>query len=162
LLGVGALLLATRARMPPLWADAFELVVAVVLVALGLRSLLMIRRAVRIHARDHVEHVHPHAGPLKLAARPLLVGVAHGLAGTGAITAVALAGMPGPGAALIWMAAFALGSIVGMSLISGVAGFPLEILSRNPRAQAALLGAVGALSLVTGVFWGALAVGHLL
>jgi hypothetical protein len=70
--------------------------------------------------------------------------------------------MPGPGAALIWMAAFALGSIVGMSLISGVAGFPLERLSRNPRAQAALLGAVGALSLVTGVFWGALAVGHLL
>jgi hypothetical protein len=158
LLGAGALLLATRAQMPPRWANGFELVVAVVLVALGVRSLRIVRT--KPAARDERRHVG--GGPLSLAARPLVVGVAHGLAGTGAITALALATVPSPGAAMIWMAAFAAGSVLGMALISGAAGIPLERISRQPKAQAALLGAVGALSLAVGVCWGAVAIGRLL
>jgi hypothetical protein len=158
LIGAGALLLVLRAQMPPRWANGFELLVAVVLIALGIRSL----RAVRTHVHAHDGHP-PHVpfGPLTLA-RPLAVGIAHGLAGTGAITALALATMPGATAALIWIAAFAIGSIAGMALISGVAGFPLERLSRQPKAQAVLLRAVGGFSLAVGVFWGALAIGRLL
>jgi hypothetical protein len=106
--------------------------------------------------------VHAHVGSVALVTRPFAVGIAHGLAGTGALTAVALATMPGPRAALVWMAAFAFGSILGMAAISGLAGFPLQRLSRKPKAQAALLGTVGALSLAVGVFWGALAIGRLL
>jgi hypothetical protein len=49
-----------------------------------------------------------------------------------------------------------------MTLLSGMAGVPLERLARRPAAHAALLGAVGALSLVVGVCWGALALGRLL
>jgi hypothetical protein len=161
LLGAGALLLAMRTRMPPRVADGFELLVAFVLVALGTRSLLTVRRNALVHSHAG-EPRHVHVGRFALAARPLAVGVAHGLAGTGAITAVALATMPGPRAALVWMAAFAVGSIFGMALISGAAGFPLQRLSRKPKAQAALLGAVGGLSLAVGVFWGALAIGRLL
>jgi|1185.fasta_scaffold426334_2 hypothetical protein len=161
LLGAGGLLLAMRTRMPPRLADGFELLVAFVLVALGARSLFSMRRAALVHSHGG-QPTHVHVGRFALAARPLAVGVAHGLAGTGALTAVALATMPGPRAALVWMAAFAFGSILGMALISGVAGFPLQRLSRRPKAQAALLGAVGTLSLAVGVFWGALAIGRLL
>jgi cytochrome c biogenesis protein CcdA len=153
LIGAGALLLALRTQMPPRWADGFELFVAVVLIALGIRSLRS------IHRSRH-SHTHVHLGRLTLA-RPFAVGIAHGLAGTGAITALALATMPGRAAALIWIAAFAIGSILGMALISGVAGFPLQRLSRAPRAQSALLGAVGGLSLAVGLVWGALAIGRL-
>lgn len=158
LIGAGAILLAMRVSMPERWGDAFELLVAVVLIALGVRSLRTMRG--RVHVHDG-ERPHVHIGPLTLA-RPLAVGIAHGLAGTGAITALAIATMPGAGAALIWISAFAFGSVLGMALISGVAGVPLERLARRPKAQSALLGAVGALSLVVGVCWGAMAIGRLL
>jgi hypothetical protein len=161
LLGAGALLLALRVEMPPRLADSFELLVAFVLVALGARSLLTVRRKAMVHSHGG-QPPHVHLGPLALGVRPFAVGVAHGLAGTGALTAIALATMPSPRAALVWMAAFAFGSILGMALISGVAGFPLQKLSQRPKAQAALLGAVGTLSLAVGVFWGALAIGRLL
>jgi len=150
-----------RIRMPPRLADGFELLVALVLVGLGARALFGMRRTAVVHSHG-VLGPHAHAGPLALVARPFAVGVAHGLAGTGALTAVALATMPGPRAALVWMAAFAFGSILGMAAISGLAGFPLQRLSRKPKAQAALLGTVGALSLAVGVFCGALAIGRLL
>src|SRR5690348_10709289 len=160
LLGAGALLLALRIRMPPRLADGFELLVALVLVALGARALFGMRRTAIVHS--HGGQAHAQVGSVALVARPFAVGIAHGLAGTGALTAVALATMPGPRASLVWMAAFAFGSILGMAVISGLAGFPLQRLSRKPKAQAALLGTVGALSLAVGVFWGALAIGRLL
>lgn len=158
LIGAGALLLGLRISMPQRWADGFELVVALVLIALGVRALRAMRR--RAHSHDGGQP-HVHLGRLTLA-RPLAVGLAHGLAGTGAITALALATMPSPAAALIWIAAFALGSIAGMALITGLAGYPLQRLSRGPAAQSALLAAVGGLSLAVGVVWGALAIGRLL
>jgi len=168
---VGVLLLAFRVQLSARWADAFELLVAAVLIGLGLRSFrgaFLLRTAAASHSHGVVIHAHGaggehvHVGPLTLAARPLLVGIAHGLAGSGAITALALATMPGPAAAAAFVGVFALGSIGGMTLLSGVAGVPLERLARRPAAHAALMGAVGALSLVVGVCWGALALGRLL
>ena len=168
---VGVLLLAFRVQLPARWADGFELLVAAVLVGVGLRSFrgaFTARTAAPSHKHGAVVHAHGahgehvHVGPLTLAARPLLVGIAHGLAGSGAVTALALATMPGPGAAAAFVGVFALGSIGGMTLLSGMAGVPLERLARRPAAHAALLGAVGALSLVVGVCWGALALGRLL
>ena len=168
---VGVLLLAFRVQLSSRWADGFELLVAAVLIGLGLRSFRSAfagRTAAPPHTHGAVVHAHGangehvHVGPLTLAARPLLVGIAHGLAGSGAVTALALATMPGPGAAAAFVGVFALGSIGGMTLLSGMAGVPLERLARRPAAHAALLGAVGALSLVVGVCWGALALGRLM
>lgn len=170
LLGVGVLLLAFRVQLSPQWADAFELLVAAVLIGLGLRAFrgaFSLRAAASSHQHGVVLHAHGahgehvHVGPLTLAARPLLVGIAHGLAGSGAITALALATMPGPGAAAAFVAVFALGSIGGMTLLSGVAGVPLERLARKPATHAALMRVVGALSLAVGVLWGALALNRL-
>ena len=170
LLGVGILLLMFRVQLSPQWADAFELLVAAVLVGLGLRAFrgafnlrapgAAHNHGIVVHAHGGGEHVH--VGPLTLAARPLLVGVAHGLAGSGAITALALATMPGPGTAAAFVAVFALGSIGGMTLLSGFAGVPLERLARKPATHAALMRAVGALSLTVGLIWGALALNRLL
>ncbi|HTO96196.1 MAG TPA: hypothetical protein VMK66_04050 [Myxococcales bacterium] len=171
LLVVGILLLAFRVQLPERWADGFELLVAAVLIGLGLRACrkAFIARAAsarhRLGAMVHshgADGEHVHVGPLTLAARPLLVGIAHGLAGSGAVTALALATMPSAAAAAVFVAVFALGSVGGMTVLSGVAGLPLERLARKPRAHAALMGAVGALSLVVGACWGVLALGRLL
>ena len=172
LLGAGALLLLCRVRLPDRAAEVFELAVSVMLIALGARSL---RRALRArggapveHAHGHVVHAHDgaadhfHLRSLTIARRPFLVGLVHGLAGTGAITALALASMPTVGSALAYITLFGLGSVGGMALLTGAAGVPIARLARRPAAHAALMGSVGALSLLVGLVWGAPIVGRLL
>jgi hypothetical protein len=165
LLLVGLVLALVRARMPDRLSDAFELAVAVMLVALGARALL---RAVREGAggaasrHHHGGRVHEHAGPhrhLHLAGwtfgrRSFFIGVVHGLAGSGSLTALALASLPTTAARLLYVALFGAGSIGGMALLSGVAGWPLGRLARHPAAARLLAGATGLLSLAMGIAWG--------
>ena len=161
-----ALVLATlAAELPPALCDAFELVVAGMLVFLGGRAM---RRAFRaadrgpatLHAHRGVAHVHPGAGAhlhvakRAFALRPLIVGVVHGLAGSGALTALVLARMPSTPLRLAYIALFGIGSVVGMTALSGLAGWPLARLARRPSAARLLFGTVGAATAVMGLAWG--------
>jgi len=88
------------------------------------------------------------------AKRPLLVGVVHGLAGSGALTALALAQLPTASLRLVTIALFGCGSVLGMAVLSGLAGWPLARIGARPRAQRALSLATGSLSAGLGLFWG--------
>ena len=166
LLGTGLVLAALAADLPPALCDAFELVVAVMLVVLGGRA---VRRAFldgdrgpsMLHAhRGGFAHVHPrmgahvHVAKRSLALRPLIVGIIHGLAGSGALTAMVLARMPSTSLRLAYIALFGIGSVVGMSALSGLAGWPLARLARRPSAARLLFGTVGAATAVMGLAWG--------
>src|SRR5262245_61637888 len=125
LLGTGLVLAALAAELPAALGDAFELAVAVMLIVLGGRAVARAARAtgdgpMRLHA--HARLAHRHAGPSAhvhvarrtLALRPLAVGVVHGLAGSGALTALVLARLPSPHMRFAYLALFSAGSIVGM------------------------------------------------
>src|SRR4029450_7767349 len=92
------------------------------------------------HHHGHVIHVHRgaaahiHVGAWTLARRPLLVGAVHGLAGSGALTALVLTTLPTPAAQLIYMVVFGLGSTLGMAALSGVLGWAVAGLGRNAAA----------------------------
>ena len=80
-----------------------------------------------LHPR-RVSHLHlarlRHVARRTLALRPLAVGVVHGLAGSGALTAlVVLARLPVAPPSFAYMALFSVGSIVGMCVLSGLAGW---------------------------------------
>lgn len=165
LVGVGAVLLALRAELPARAVAGAELAVAVMLVALGIRNLLLARAsgargAARRHR--HGEHEHVHAGPVDhvhvggwtLARRPLIIGLVHGLAGSGGLTALAVAGMPTPGSAMLYLVVFGLGSIAAMALLSLLAGSTLVRLAASDRARGALIAGTGALSIAVGLAWG--------
>lgn len=163
---VGVVLVVLRMEMPPRIGDLFELGVALMLIALGLRA---IRRAARqggdgpaaTHHHGGVVHHHAgtpghvHVGTLTLARRPLLVGIVHGLAGSGALTALVLATLPSIGARVTYMALFGLGSTVGMAALSGLLGWPIARFGTNHRTFRAVSMTVGCLSTVLGVAWGA-------
>src|SRR5262249_48054463 len=128
---VGAILVFLRAEMPARVADLFELAVAVMLIGLGLRAIYLAARqgpAGPVHVHHHGRRlpVHPgapahiHIGAWTLARRPLLVGAVHGLAGSGALTALVLATLPTATERLIYMAVFGLGSTLGMAALSGL------------------------------------------
>ena len=165
LFGVAVALTFLRAGLPVRVADAFELGVALMLLALGARALARAAREgtagprkLHAHGGTHHEHEaasrHVHLGRWTLAGRPLVVGIVHGLAGSGALTAVALASLPSSGARLAYVALFGFGSILGMAALSGLVGWPLAHLGRRPGAARALAAATGLFSIGLGVFWG--------
>jgi len=73
-----------------------------------------------------------------------------------------LARMPSPHHRFAYLALFSVGSIVGMCVLSGLAGWPLARIARHPRAARLLLGTVGAASAALGLIWGWPIAGRLL
>jgi hypothetical protein len=147
LLVVGGALLVLHGELSERMAAVFELGVAGMLLVLGVRSIaraLALRSSKPVHA-----HVHEMSG-----GRPLLVGLVHGLAGSGALTALALASMPSLGSGLVYMVFFGLGSVVGMAALSGLIGMPLSRICARLQLRAAALATTGALSVAVGLAWG--------
>lgn len=165
LLGVGLVLALFRTTLSDRLTVAFELLVSAMLLLLGARALLrargeMARGAFRQHEHRGVAHVHPgqaahvHLGRRAYAVRPLVVGVVHGLAGSGALTALVLAGFDTNLERLAYTVVFGGGSVLGMGLLSGIAGWPLARLLRTPRARGWTSAAAGLLSVAMGLLWG--------
>jgi ABC-type nickel/cobalt efflux system permease component RcnA len=163
LLAVAVALTLLRAGLPAKVADVFELGVALMLLALGARALARAEGSAgprKLHAHGGTRHEHEasaghvHLGRWTLAGRPLVVGIVHGLAGSGALTAVALASLPSSGARLAYVALFGFGSILGMAALSGLVGWPLAHFGRRPAAARALAASTGLFSIGLGVFWG--------
>jgi High-affinity nickel-transport protein len=172
LIVAGAVLMALRAEMPARASDAFELMVAVMLVALGVRAVY--RAALQggtgpthLHHHGGIVHMHPgvpahvHIGRWTLARRPLLIGAVHGLAGSGALTALVLAALPSTAARVTYMLLFGLGSTLGMSALSGLLGWPIGRLARYDGLSRGISVAVGCFSTLLGVWWGYPLVGRL-
>jgi len=165
LVTAGAALVFLRAEMPSSASDAFEFLVAVMLVGLGLRAIVRAARqgpAGPTYAHQHggLVHMHPgvpahiHVGRWTLARRPLLIGAVHGLAGSGALTALVLATLSSTAARLAYMALFGLGSTVGMAALSGVLGWPLGRMAKHPALARGISLTVGCMSTALGMWWG--------
>jgi high-affinity nickel-transport protein len=165
LLAGGALAL-LRAELPLATSDALELVVAVVLIGLGLRGLLQAARIGRVgdtfsHAHGDVTHTHGgardhvHVSKWTLARLPFVVGLVHGLAGSGALAALVASHVASPVFALAFIAIYAFGAAVGMATLAGLLGWPLARLARAPRVVPVLVGMSAAASLVVGIAWAA-------
>jgi hypothetical protein len=164
LLAVGLALAVFDGALAPWVADVFELAVAVMLVALGMRALAQslrggARGVTREHAHGSRSHAHPsslphvHLGSLPLARRPLLVGMVHGLAGSGALTALAVARLPSVSARVAFLALFGVGAVLGMTALSGAAGLPLARLARRPALARGVAAACGAAAALFGAYW---------
>ena len=129
---VALLVIAVGVQLPAgLWPAA-ELLVAVLLILLG---GMVIWRYVRgrwhMHAHAHTAaaphfHLHSHADDpshahthaIVGARRSLGFGIAHGLAGSGAIAALLVTAVPDTTSRLVYFAAFSAGTIVGMLGVS--------------------------------------------
>jgi ABC-type nickel/cobalt efflux system permease component RcnA len=168
LLVAGLLVLGLRFTIPPRFSAAAELAVGLMLVGLGARAIWKVLREKRLHW--HVEerdgaaslHVHAHRVPegpsnahghaFPLERRPFLVGCLHGLAGSGSLTLLVLSTLSSPLAGLAYLGLFSLGSIAGMTLLTGLLSLPVAYaLERGTGFARQVRMAAGAISLVLGV-----------
>jgi high-affinity nickel-transport protein len=162
---VGGTLAFFGAHMPARLEQTFELLVAVMVVGLGLRAVakaIAEGREGAEHTHEHGGEPHTHVAPSEhlhvsqwtLATRPVLIGVMHGLAGSGALTTMVMLELPTTSSRLAYIALFGAGSIVGMALLTGLAGVPLMKVSRMPKVATALLLVTGLVSTGIGAWWG--------
>jgi len=167
----GGVVLIAGAIIPARAAELLETAVGVMLVVLGAGTLYRLwRDRVHFHAHHHADgaahfHAHSHRGegaphdparhdhahPRGMAARALLVGMMHGMAGSAALILLGLEAMRSPAWAFAYIVVFGLGSIVGMLLLSAAIAVPLRLSSRHlGRAHDGLSAAVGLATVVLG------------
>ena len=147
-----------RERLVTLSGPRRELVRAdqrVMLVGFGVRAIY--QGACRRSPRP--THTHADPGTLKpaqwrLARRPLLVSAMHGLAGSGALTALVVATLPSTVTRLSYLALFGAGSMLGMAALSGLLGWPLARLGTHHAFTRSVSFLVGCLSTTLGLWWG--------
>jgi hypothetical protein len=136
LLAGGAIIL-FKVTFTPRLGLSMEFAVAVMLVVLGLLNLF---------------EVHPRAASLNNA-RPFLVGVVHGLAGSAAAVLLIVPLIPDPRWAVVYLLVFGFGTVVGMTLITlSIATPSLLLAARMAGMQRSLRLASGAVSVVFGLY----------
>jgi nickel/cobalt exporter len=141
--GVGLAIVLLGVRLPVTFEPAVEAIVALMLVAVGAWHITTAGDRVRREADSST------------LARPLVVGLVHGLAGSAPIALLALATMPSRGVAAAYLALFAVGTVVGMMLFTMVIVRPLAWVGERPGFDRLSRIGAGALSIGLGVLMGA-------
>jgi ABC-type nickel/cobalt efflux system permease component RcnA len=151
LLIVGVVVLSLRIAIPESVSNWLEFGVALMIIGLGTAALWRTLRKrsdlhVHEHSHDGMSHVHIHFHETEtrhkaerkhshavsvVGVKPVLIGMMHGLAGSGALTLLVLTQIGSAWVGFLYLAIFGLGSIVGMLLMSGLIGLPFALTSRS-------------------------------
>jgi len=149
---------------------ALELAVGVLIAALGLRVLWKLRRErIHIHAHEHDGdrhvHAHSHAGDpdrrdaaihehqhVTRALLPTLgIGLLHGAAGSAGLLVLIVATAPSTTQAMLAFAVFGTGSLIGMTMLTAAASYPLGRIHRGAAwMRTSLALTIGGLALLIG------------
>lgn len=174
ILVAGMLVVFLNFRISEQLGQILEFGVALMLIGLGIDALRKVVRGGQIHWHIHrhggVTHIHPHVHEasdahahekapgsthhgLKLGPRPLLVGMVHGLAGSGALMLLVLSTIQTTAVGIAYLLIFGLGSIGGMMVMSFLVGLPFHFtVNRFTRAEWFMRAAAGLFSLGFGLF----------
>ena len=134
-----------------------EFVVGLMLLLLG--TLLIFNKGIlkhrHIHPHTHADgivHIHPHDHDIdhRHGHKSYLIGCIHGLAGSGALVVLGVSGLSSFEMAISFLAVFGIGSIIGMTIASGIIGIPFVLSSKIPSLQKFLRYAVASVTILIG------------
>jgi len=149
-LAVGMLIVVGEIKLPESFELVAELSVASMLIAFGIWHLI----------RGRVSTAERPLGPLMVAsARPVLIGLVHGLAGSAAIALLAATTIPSRALAAAYLGLFGLGTVLGMVLLTALISRPIGWamrreghLKRTVTILSALLSMALGVSVLLGIF----------
>lgn len=147
LFAAGLVVLLLAISIPEKIAFSLEFGVGIMLIVLGLSVLRGVRnnkfldslfsmfttKHMHPHAHGNKVHMHPHAhdGEHEHSHKSIIIGMIHGLAGSGALMLVVLSTVDSVLYGLTYIALFGVGSIVGMLAISAIIGLPFVFTARK-------------------------------
>jgi hypothetical protein len=146
--------------IPPRVGLGMEFSVALMLIVLGIVNLQGAMR--RLHEVAHSAKAAPGEASIKSGARAWVpagavravgVGIVHGLAGSAAVALLVLASMTDARFALLYLAVFGLGTILGMMTLTSALALPVAFAGeRFERVHRGLARTAGLLSVAFGLF----------
>ena len=161
LFAAGFAVLLLKLTIPERLSLLMEFAVGVLLIVLGvplLWRLITSRAHVHLHQHADKSHVHVHSHAYTSdhdhshVRKPLLVGMLHGLAGSGALILLALSTTSSVAQGLIFLLVFGVGSMLGMLVLSGLISFPFKLTARlSLRLNQWAQGVAGFISIVLGL-----------
>lgn len=139
-LGLGLLVVVAGVQLPHAFERGAELLVGAMLVAFGLWHVAHSRAA---HAATTTRSSY---------ARPMLIGLVHGLAGSAGIAILAATTIGSRGWAAAYLALFGLGTVLGMVALTVMMSRPIGwLMTRDDRVRCATTAVAALLSVALGV-----------
>lgn len=176
LMAIAIVVLWFRIAIPERVSGWLEFGVALMIIGLGVSALWRaLRRDGQMHVHQHTHnglahtHVHfhehetrhersapsPHSHRVsRIGWKPVMVGMMHGLAGSGALTLLVLTQIRSAWVGLLYVLTFGFGSIAGMLLMSGLIGLPFALTSpKLTHAHQGLQTVAAILSICFGIWY---------
>ena len=134
---IGLLIAGLSLNIPENFFISAEVLVGFMLMVLGIFTFTnkSVFKQKHLHPHTHsngISHTHSHTHNTnhKHGHKSYIIGCIHGIAGSGALVALVASTMNGFEMMIYFLMLFGVGSIIGMTVASGVMGLPLILLSK--------------------------------
>ena len=134
---MGLLIVGLSLNIPETFFLNVELIVGFLLISLAILTIknrgLFTHHHIHPHAHSNgISHTHPHSHDSnhRHGHKAYLIGCVQGLAGSGSLVAIAASTMNGFEMIIYFLILFGAGSIIGMSIASGILGLPFILSSK--------------------------------
>ncbi|OKL35346.1 sulfite exporter TauE/SafE family protein [Domibacillus mangrovi] len=163
---VGIIFILMKDEIPEEWAMSLEFLVGIMLVYLGITTILSFKNIhthehehhgeehKHIHSHEHGgkhEHKHRHKNGTYL--KSLLIGLVHGLAGSGAMILLTMSTVKSVWEGAIYILIFGAGTVVGMLFFTTMIGIPFVFSAKKISMNKTLTQITGVVSTVFGIYY---------
>ncbi|OAH52798.1 urease accessory protein UreH [Domibacillus aminovorans] len=163
---VGIIFILMKDEIPAEWAMSLEFLVGIMLVYLGVTTILSFKN-IHIHEHEHDTeehkhvHSHEHSGKHEHKHRhknvsylkSLLIGLVHGLAGSGAMILLTMSTVKSVWEGAIYILIFGAGTVVGMLFFTTIIGIPFVFSAKKRSLNKTLTQITGVVSTVFGIYY---------
>ncbi|MBS4178964.1 sulfite exporter TauE/SafE family protein [Lederbergia citrea] len=160
---VGIILILMKDEIPLKWELSLEFIVGIMLVYLGITTIISFKNIHR-HKHDevphHYLHSHKHSGQhehqhkKKVSyTKSLLIGLVHGLAGSGAMVLLTMSTVKTVWEGAIYIVVFGMGTVVGMLFFTTIIGIPFALSAKKRSLNRPLAQLTGIISTVFGIYY---------
>jgi sulfite exporter TauE/SafE len=155
---LGIFVLVFKLNIPEKFSLGFELLVGFILLMLGVEILykqFIKKKHKHTHKHKNLSHLHEHTHKKSSEHnhnhKSFLLGMFHGLAGSGALMLLVIASINSVMQGLIFILIFGFGSILGMVLVSGLIATPIIFTPKADKIERIIQIIAGCLSILIGI-----------
>lgn len=160
---IGVILILMKGEIPVKVAMSLEFLVGIMLVYLGLTTFHSFKKRIR-HQKELDAEVHSHAHShgngtqhihnVKVSyVKSMMIGLVHGLAGSGAMVLLTMSTVKSVGEAIIYILIFGAGTVIGMLFFTTIIGLPFVYSAKKFSLNKGLTQITGAISVGFGVYY---------
>ncbi|WP_020062538.1 HoxN/HupN/NixA family nickel/cobalt transporter [Bacillus sp. 123MFChir2] len=163
---IGIILIFMKGEIPEKWAMSLEFLVGIMLVYLGVTTVSSLKN-IHVHQHEHDgeehKHIHSHIHSGKHEHqhqhknvsyfKSMMIGLVHGLAGSGAMVLLTMSTVKSVWEAAIYILIFGIGTVIGMLFFTTIIGIPFVFSAKKISLNKTLTQITGSISIVFGIYY---------